>query len=50
MPDVFADSAGWPRPIDGVTGLPRWHHSDIREVAYLYLRGFYDELSSIANQ
>ncbi len=49
MPDVFADS-GWPRPTDEATGLPRWHHSDMREVAYLYMRGFYDELSSIANQ
>lgn len=50
MPDIFADRAGWPRSLDGATNLPRWHHSDMREVAYLYLSGLYDELSSIANQ
>jgi hypothetical protein len=51
MPSVHASASQWPnaRGTDA-GGVPVWHHSDMREVAYIYLYGFYDKLSSIANQ
>lgn len=49
MPQMFATRAGWPRLIDGASNLPLWHHNDMREVAYVYVHDFYDQLSSIAN-
>lgn len=49
MPEIYAES-GWPRDIDPDVNLPDWHHSDMREVAYLYMYKFYDKLGSIANQ
>ena len=54
MPAEFVTAAQWPsiRGVNNTTGVavPNWHHSDMREVAYLYLARFYDKLSSLANQ
>jgi hypothetical protein len=51
LPSQYADAAHWPS-VRGtnLAGEPNWHHSDMREVAYLYLYRFYDKLSSLANQ
>ena len=51
-PAEFVDVAHWPsaRGSDASTGTPIWHHSDMREVAYIYLYKFYDKLVSITNQ
>ena len=49
-----ADPAQWPsvRGVNNTTGVavPNWHHSDMREVAYLYLARFYVKLSALTNQ
>jgi hypothetical protein len=46
MPDLFADKAHWPRAKPN--NIPRWEHSDMRNVAYLYMTKFYDKLVSIS--
>ncbi len=51
LPSQYADAAHWPSARGAnVGGVPNWHHSDMREVAYLYLYRFYDKLSSLSNQ
>jgi hypothetical protein len=54
MPAEFATAAQWPsvRGVNNTTGVavPNWHHSDMREVAYLYLARFYVKLSALTNQ
>jgi hypothetical protein len=52
MPVEFAAVAQWPntRGVNNSAGVPNWLHSDIRDVAYLYLALLYDKLSSLANQ
>ena len=46
MPDLFTDKVNWPRRIED--GIPLWQHSDMREIAYLYINKFYDQLASIS--
>lgn len=48
MPDMFADN--WPstRGTDPNSGLPNWHHSDMREVAYIYQHRFIKKLVEIS--
>ena len=54
MPSLYANAAHWPsaRGVDKTSGIavPNWHHSDMREVAYIYLYPFFDKLSSLSNQ
>jgi predicted 3-demethylubiquinone-9 3-methyltransferase (glyoxalase superfamily) len=56
MPEAFvANISGnylWPISlnIDTASGLPNWHHSNMREVAYPYLYLLYDQFVGISNQ
>jgi hypothetical protein len=49
-PVLYADPGFWPRAIDTSTSpvTPVWYHSDMHDVAYPYLYGFYDELMYIS--
>lgn len=51
MPELFGDPARWPtaRGLDAASGTPIWHHSDMREIAYYYISGLFDQLKSISN-
>ena len=51
MPAQFADGTRWPSD-RGVTDeqIPKWHHSDMDQVAYPYLYKLYNQLVSISNQ
>jgi hypothetical protein len=48
-PAEFADLVNWPRGRLNSSGPAIWHHSDMREVAYVYLYKLYDQLSSLSN-
>ncbi len=49
MPVQFADQSHWPRgnPSDAI---PPWNHSDMHDVAYLYLYKLYNQIVSISQQ
>ena len=50
MPSLYVDAAYWPSTRGtSVAGVPNWHHSDMREIAYIYMSKFFDKLSSISN-
>ncbi len=40
----FADRISWPRGLKENTTTPDWRHSDVREVAYPFLYGLFDEI------
>lgn len=44
MPARFA-SSDWPRGNKDGTNTPDWHHSDIREIAYVYMSGFFKKVA-----
>jgi hypothetical protein len=44
MPVQFVNAAHWPRDIKEGTGISEWRHSDLRNVAYLYMTKLYDQL------
>jgi hypothetical protein len=51
MPNLYANAARWPSARGAsAAGVPNWHHSDMREVAYIYLYPFFDKLGSLSNQ
>jgi hypothetical protein len=50
MAAQFADAAHWPSPRGATSGIPNWWHSDMDQVAYLYLYKFYNQIVSISNQ
>ena len=50
MPVQFVDAAHWPRGKEKVTDVPNWYHSDMCDVAYLYVSKLFDQLVSISNQ
>ncbi len=52
MPQLFApDGTPWPTYRNRVTGsgIANWFHSDIRDVAYLYVHGVFDTIANISN-
>ena len=48
MPVRFTKN--WPRGNREGTDTPDWKHSDVRDVAHLYLHALFDRLASISNQ
>jgi hypothetical protein len=47
----FADQTGhWPRGPKQGTTIPEWRHSDMREVAFLYMHAFFAEIVRLSNQ
>ncbi|MEQ1936335.1 MAG: hypothetical protein ABL962_20965, partial [Fimbriimonadaceae bacterium] len=47
----FADQTGhWPRGVKQGTTIPEWRHSDMRDVAFFYLHGFFAEVVRLSNQ
>jgi hypothetical protein len=50
MPVQFADQPHWPGPKTGNVQMPVWKHSDMHDVAYIYLFKLYNELVSIAEK
>jgi hypothetical protein len=50
MPLSFIENGRWPRDIDDNTGVAYWRHSDIKNVAYVYVKKLFRELTEISNQ
>lgn len=48
MPQLYG-SSHWPRVEPSQNIIP-WHHSDIRDVGYLYVAPFFDQITAISNQ
>jgi hypothetical protein len=50
MPDVFTDKAHWPsaRGIDLPSSMPNWLHSDMNDVAYLYVHKLFDQIITVS--
>jgi hypothetical protein len=44
------DQASWPRGFKENTSVLEWRHSDMHDVAYLYLYRVFDQLSNLTNQ
>ena len=50
MPSLYASGSHWPSARgSNASGVPSWHHSDMREVAYIYLYQFFDKLATLSN-
>ena len=51
MPSLYADPNRWPTARgSSVNGVPLWHHSDMREIAYTYFYKLFDKLSALSNE
>jgi hypothetical protein len=45
-----SDAAVWPRGLKEGTELPKWLHSDMREVAYFYVSTLFDQVVAISKR